>query len=69
MKKSEVKDIWAVTFLEVVATDRVVSTTTHIKAETLEKALSFFNEEIADGNWVRKAKIKDMKQLEVYEAE
>ena len=68
MKKSEVKDIWSIIH-KMIATDHIVSTTTHVKAETPEKALSFFNGEIADGNWVRKAKIKDVKQLEVYEVD
>jgi len=68
MKKGKVKDIWSITFLEIAASHRT-TTIIHVKAETPAKALSFFNEEIADGDWVRKAKIEDVEQFEVYEEE
>lgn len=69
MKRSEVKGIWSIVHKTVVATDHMVFTTTHVKAETAKKALSFFNEEIADGQWVQKAKIENVKQFEFYEEE
>lgn len=63
----KVKDIWAITH-QAVVTDTIAYRDTHVKAETAEKALSFFNEEIADDCWIYKAEIVDVRQLEVHEA-
>ena len=64
----KVKGIWTIMHRSV-ATDTIVYSETHVKAVTAGKALSFFNKKIADNRWVYKAEIKDVKQLEVYEAE
>lgn len=68
MKRSKSKNIWEITH-QAVVTGTMVYSTTHVKAKTAKKALSFFNKKIADGRWTYKAKIGDVKQLEVYEAE
>ena len=61
----DVPNIWSIVH-KVVATDTLAFSTTLVEAKTKEKALKFYNEHVADGKWMFKAKLEDVTPLRIY---
>lgn len=60
------KTIWAITHGAVIDCHWGYKIT-YIKEETVEKALKFFNEKLANIRWIQKAKIEDIEQIKIHE--
>ena len=63
--KDSTNNLWAITH-GVVIDNHWGYATTNVRAETAEKALSLFNETLANNRWTQKARIGDVEQLIVY---
>ncbi|MCK4454420.1 hypothetical protein KAU51_03760 [Candidatus Parcubacteria bacterium] len=64
--RNKIMNIWAITHGVVVEGGHWGFTTTYVRAKTDKKALSFFNENMANNYWTQKATIENVKRLIIH---